>query len=357
MGNIAIIGGGIAGLNTAYRLLRKGHQVTLYEKQKAGIDKVCGEGVLPFGVSLLKEMGWGAAILAHGQPFEGLGYVHEQRSIEATFPEGKLGFGIDRGRLDRLMREHCTSFDEFNLSVGKKVTPAEVLGNHDILIGADGVQGVTARWAGLQAIPSARIGVRFRIPASALGKVWVYFFKEGEIYLTPTDSTTTSVAMLLNRNQLPVKGKDLKAFCLDFFRQALPHYAGLPVHDFATRGHIAVRWKGKMPRIILIGDALRAFDPISGAGMSFALLGGKLAAEHVGDPKAYYAAMARARSAIAGYTALVKFFSGGGWRTKLMFRQLGKAPELFERLVASHDGNHLFGDVLDWQMAKQILRV
>lgn len=357
MKDIGILGGGIAGLNTALRLLKKGHAVTLYEKQKGVIDKVCGEGILPFGVQMLDELGLTAAVAAEGRRFFGLTYTWQGKTLQAGFPDGVFGIGIDRGKLDPILRNACLAHSNFTFHEGVRESPETVSKKHDFFLGADGVQGKSARWTGRKLHASPRIGARCRLQATPPDRVTVHFFKEGEIYLTPTAQSTTSVAFLLNRRRLSVQGKDLRSFCEAMLREAFPQYAGCEIEDFATRGNIAVQWKGPQPQTILLGDALAAFDPISGAGMSFSLLCGKAAAEHLGDVDAYYRSMKPAIRAIGNVTHLISFFSGGGIRTGLMFRQLQKTPALFQRLIASHNGRQQWWQVLDWQAAKAVLRV
>jgi len=357
MKHLAIVGGGIAGLATALHLLRQGYRVTVFEKQKGSVDKVCGEGMLPFGVALLREMGLEPSVRNEGMSFSGLAYHHRGKILQADFSKAQMGIGIDRIHLGQVMLGACEVFDGFRYRPGVRVTPEVISREFRLVLGADGVQGRMARWAGMRPKATARIGARFRLDVAPPERVAVHFFREGEIYLTPTGRKTLSVAMLLNRDKLGVGGAGLAEFCQSMFQRAMPEYADTPIRDFATRGHIAVRWQGQVPKRILMGDALRAFDPISGAGMSFALLCAKLAAENIEDPEAYYRAIAPAMKAVDSFTNLVLFFSGGGLRTRLMFRQLGKAPSLFERLIECHDGRHRFSDLLDWHMAKQILRV
>lgn len=357
MKHIGIIGGGIAGLNTALRLLKKGHRVTVYEKLRGGIDKVCGEGILPFGVAQLKRLGIEELVAANSKKFYGLSYCLGNKKLEASFPNSEYGLGVDRGTLDSLLRGVCRAFDGFELVQGRRVLPQEVEASHDQLIGADGVQGKTAMWSGRKPKHSSRVGVRFRISAPAPPKVTVHFFKQGEIYLTPTGVGTLSVAMLLNKDLLGVKGKELQPYCEAFFRNALPSYSHHAIFDFATRGHIATDWRGKTPEVLLLGDALKAFDPICGAGMSFALICGQYASENLDNVAGYYKAIHPTIKALAQYTRLVIFFSGAGWRTRLMFRQLKKSPALFQKMVASHDGKHQFQDLLDWQTAKWVVKI
>lgn len=60
--NIAIVGGGIAGLVTALTLHGTGHKVSVYEKQ-SGVQTIGGPlAIMPNGVRALKRMGLGDAL-------------------------------------------------------------------------------------------------------------------------------------------------------------------------------------------------------------------------------------------------------------------------------------------------------
>ena len=79
--------------------------------------------------------------------------------------------------------------------------------------------------------------------------------------------------------------------------------------------------------------------------MSFALLCGKWAAAHLNDPAAYYRALAPSRRGIGSFTDTLLFFRGGGFKTRLMLRQLARSPKSFAKMLALHDGSHGFSDL------------
>lgn len=332
---IAIAGGGLAGLSAALFLARDGHQVTVYERQRGPIDRVCGEGMLPFGVALLAELGLRDQAIAAGMPFHGVRYVCQDQVAEGRFPSGQHGLGIARAQLDRLLRERAQQVGVM-LREGEPLEPGTI--GESCILAADGIHSGWARIAGHRTRASRRLGLRFRLETAPPQRVEVHFFAGFEIYLTPVARDGLSVAFLLDPDRLALPGAQLRAFCLEHFASAFPHLADLSPRDLAMRGPIAARPGSATPSLHLLGDAAQAFDPISGAGMSFALTCAHLASRHLDSPSDYWRALAPHRRALGTMTRLVLALRGGGWRTRLMVRQLGRAGDAFDRMLALHDG-------------------
>jgi len=343
MAKVLIIGGGLAGLSCALNLLGQGHHVTVAEKQKGRLDKVCGEGILPFGVSLLKELGLAEKVAQVGFSFKGVTWAHGTRRIEGQFQSGSYGIGIDRAKLDEVFKTACSQYKDFSLQVGKRIQPGDEAG-YDAVLGADGVYSSWGKATGKRVRFGKRLGLRFRIKAKPPPVVTVHFFRHLEVYFTPVNTQITSVAFLVDAHHLKLRGGELKQWVQAFFGQHFPQYAKHPITDLATRAPISSKILGPAPSCILLGDALCAFDPISGAGMSFALLCGKLAAQHLNEPTAYYRALRPHRAALAGFTNAQLFFRGGGFKTRLMFRQLALA-NCFNRILSLHNGHHRLTDL------------
>jgi len=333
---VLVVGGGIAGFGAALFLRRLGHAVTVVERQRGLIDKVCGEGMLPFGVALLRELGLEQAVAAAGRPFEGVAYACGRYRAEGSFREGCYGIGIGRADLDRVLRTAARQ-QGVVLEEGVRIVPGASHG-YERVVAADGILSPWGAHYGFRKRQSKRLGVRFRLAVEAPARVTVHFLKGMEIYLTPTAAQTLSVAFLLDPQRLGLKGGALRNACIARFREHFPEYDGLEVTEIASRGPIASGPLTQPPALHLVGDAAMAFDPISGAGMSFALLCGKLAARHIDDPAAYWAALARHRRAIGAFTNLVLALRGGGIVSQLMVRQLARAPASFNRILALHNG-------------------
>lgn len=337
---VLIAGAGVAGLAAACHLLNQGHDVTVVEKHRGGIDKVCGEGVLPFGMDLFDELGLASHVQRLGYPFPGIEYSFENYRAIGSFPAGSMGYGIERRRLDTLMRQACNKYKHFQLLEGTRIQDLS-LASYDAILGADGVRSPIARLYGIRKRESPRKGMRFRIRTDPGERVQVHFFRWGEVYLTPTGPNALSVAILLDQRGNKIPGKDLRSRSLRRFFEAFPHLSSCEPQQLAIRAPIATSsglWFGHTPHIHLLGDAFRAFDPISGAGMSFALLCAKQAALHLNDPCSYYRALRPAIHSINEFTSLLLFFRGGGWRTRLMLRQLSKTPKAFSTMLSLHNG-------------------
>lgn len=101
--DVAIIGGGLAGLSTAIQLARKGYSVVVLEKEKYPFHKVCGEYISMESWEFLQNL---------GLPLPDLGLPIIDTFI-LTSPNGnsfttKLplgGFGISRYKIDYLLSE------------------------------------------------------------------------------------------------------------------------------------------------------------------------------------------------------------------------------------------------------------
>jgi geranylgeranyl reductase family protein len=147
-----VVGAGPAGSVTAYRLARAGASVLLLDRARFPRDKPCGGGLtiravrrLPFPVDPIVEDVVDRVEL-------GLRYT---RRYERPSPE-QLILMTQRARLDAYLAEHAQAAGaEFR--DGTKVTRIEVNGvgatvegiGADVVIGADGANGITARTLGL----------------------------------------------------------------------------------------------------------------------------------------------------------------------------------------------------------------
>lgn len=340
---INIVGGGIAGFSCALHLLNLGHEVTLYEREKGIIDRVCGEGILPFGVEILRDLGIESEVRQAGRAFPGIAYHFLRSHCEASFPHGSYGIGIERGKLDQIFREACSNNKNFQLKTGQSIKPKDIDGK--VLV-ADGIQSPWARSLGYEKKFTSRFGLRLRVqiddPKLMPDRVTVHFCKHFEMYMTPTSEQVLGIAFLVNKDKLGIAGRDFKQWSQNSFRSYFPEFANCPIMDIATRAPVAGKLSGPPKEVHLLGDAYRAFDPISGAGMSFAMACGRQAAFHLHDVEGYYKSLAPIMASVNDFTAAILFLKGGGLRTSLMMRQLKKAPDSFAKILACHDGEQRF---------------
>src|SRR3954466_5304669 len=99
--DVAIIGGGLAGLALSIQLAKKNHKVVLFEKEKYPFHKVCGEYISMESWNFLQSL---------GLPLESLN-LPKIDTLTITAPNGKSfttklplgGFGISRYKIDNLL--------------------------------------------------------------------------------------------------------------------------------------------------------------------------------------------------------------------------------------------------------------
>ena len=89
--DVAIAGGGPAGLAVALEAARRGLSALVIERMTGAVDKACGEGLMPAGVARLAGLG----VDPPGMPFRGIRYVDGDCVAQADFVEGP-GRGVRR---------------------------------------------------------------------------------------------------------------------------------------------------------------------------------------------------------------------------------------------------------------------
>ena len=96
--DVAIAGGGLAGLSCAIQLGRNGHSVLLFEKESYPFHKVCGEYVSLESWNYLQQLG--VPLQDMNLPFINFLFLSapDGKSLTAKLPLG--GFGISRYKLD-----------------------------------------------------------------------------------------------------------------------------------------------------------------------------------------------------------------------------------------------------------------
>ena len=348
--DLAIAGGGPVGLATAIFAARAGLSAVVLERRRdARTDKACGEGIMPRGVALLRDLG----VELSGRPFAGVRFFSRGVGAEARFP-GEPGLGVRRIALADALRARARSLGvaitdgcavrdwrEQNDRVCLE-TAAGAL-SAAWLVGADGVNSAVRGRSGLDRSSRAarRYGIRrhFRVePWSSL--VEVYWADGAEAYVTPVARDEVGIACLWRGDG---RGFD---DLLELFpalrarlRGAEPTSAVLGAGPFSRRARRP--WRG---RVALVGDAAGALDPLTGEGITVGLLSARalVAAIARGMPLRAYAR--RRRHILAVPRALTALLLVAAERPDLrhgFVRVVARHPALFDRLVALNAGESL----------------
>jgi flavin-dependent dehydrogenase len=105
---IAIIGGGLAGLTAAIHLCKAGKSVVLFEKNTYPKHKVCGEFISNEVLPYFEELGLKTESLQPTHIHKTSISINSGKSISANLPLG--GFGISRYQLDHYLYEKAKEF-------------------------------------------------------------------------------------------------------------------------------------------------------------------------------------------------------------------------------------------------------
>jgi flavin-dependent dehydrogenase len=305
MADVLIAGGGVAGSALAILLGRHGLQVELFERYCFPKEKPCGEGLMPAGVAVLNRLGVGE--LVGGAPFYGVRYHFENHVTEGRFPQAGgipvSGRGQRRKHLDEVLFRTAANAPGVTTHTGAHVDAplrekGRVVGmfvdgrprRAALVVAADGVHSRLRHKMGLNVpVRRKRFGIRahFRLAKEKVQApcVDVFLGRGHELYVTPLPEGEVLVAALADAQQL---GESVEcsfrrwllaepelAKRLEGAEQITPLLATSPLSAQAR--------SGVAPGFVLLGDAAGSLDPITGGGMTRALVTAELLEQYIPD--------------------------------------------------------------------------
>jgi menaquinone-9 beta-reductase len=303
MADVLISGGGVAGSTLAILLGRRGLQVELFERGHFPKEKPCGEGLMPGGVAVLKRLGLDEAV--GGAPFYGVRYHFGKHVTEGRFPQTwglpVSGRGQRRKHLDEVLFRTAANAPGVIAHTGTHVDGpllenGRVVGmfvdgqprRAALVVAADGVHSRLRHKMGLNVpVRRKRFGIcaHFRLAKehSQAPCVDVFLGPGHEIYATPLPGREVLVAVLADARQLResvecsfhrwVLAEPELAKHLEGAEQITPLLATSPLAAHAR--------SGVAPGFALLGDAAGFLDPITGGGMTQALMTAELLARYI----------------------------------------------------------------------------
>ncbi|SDP63250.1 Dehydrogenase (flavoprotein) [Pedococcus dokdonensis] len=296
--DLLVVGGGPVGLATALYAVRRGLTVEVLEPRPGPVDKACGEGLMPGGLTALAELG----VHPDGHAVKGIRYLSARGSAVADFRHG-LGRGVRRTELhSRLagavehagvavhrlsatdLRQDADGVDVATSSPGGTEGPTLRAGH---VVAADGLHSWTRRHLGLDHPPdrAARYGLRQHFHLAPWSNhVDVLWAADAEAYVTPVGDDLVGVAVL-SRRRRPF------AEHLAQFPSLASHLAGAePATAVQGAGPLRQRSRRRVDgRVLLVGDASGYVDALTGEGISLGLAQARAAVSAVagGHPRDY----------------------------------------------------------------------
>jgi geranylgeranyl reductase family protein len=312
-----VVGAGPAGAATALRLKHRRPRlsVLLLDRSAFPRDKVCGDAVSAEAVAELDGLGVRAVL--DGHPPVRRVRVRSVRGREvAGSPPGDAHV-VPRRVLDRRLVEHAVAAGVQlrrhrvravrHVEAGVEVDGAFAA---PVLVAADGANSRVRRLLGISRNPPGHTAVAVRGYAEAphrAGELFLGWDAGGLAYAWsfPTGPTTVNAGFALSAERLTGGGGELRGA----LRRCLPDVdcdpGTLGVHHLPLSSRRPSPFLG---RVLLVGDAASLINPLTGEGIFYALLSGRVAADAVVDGCAaagprYAARLRRALGAHLRHTA------------------------------------------------------
>jgi geranylgeranyl reductase family protein len=304
--DVAIVGAGPAGSSTAITLAQRGYRVAMLDRALFPRDKLCGDFLNPINWPVLHELDVGPELLSLPHTKVTTFHISAADGAEATTAlpvqeEPQFGLGLRRFHLDHLLlarAKHAgvTVTENVKLHAIQRGARGWRLDIHrgadrdsvcaKILVGADGRNSWVAQQLGLATAPpkhSSAVGfeIQLRHLAGLRGSVEIHQFPGGYAGLVQVDDNTVNLCFAINR---PSLGRSLSFDNLrgQFLRRN-PRLDELLSVGEPTSG-LRSAWPVYFPArrcfgngFLLVGDAARVTEPLTGEGIFFALKSGQLA--------------------------------------------------------------------------------
>jgi len=207
--DLLVVGGGPVGLATGLLAARAGLSCAVMEQRRAPVDKACGEGLMPGGLSILASLGVDPA----GRGFAGIRYLDALggASAEARF-HGGPGRGVRRTVLAEALAAAADAAGVKRVT-GQvrnvrqhpdRVEAGGITGRY--LAAADGLRSTVRRQYELELPPRARPRYGLRRHFAAVpwtDLVEVYWAAGAELYVTPVADRLVGVAVLTEHRGRP----------------------------------------------------------------------------------------------------------------------------------------------------------
>ena len=369
--DVAIIGGGLAGLSLSILLAGAGYRVVLFEKEKYPFHKVCGEYISLESWDFIQALG--LPLHAMNLPLVKKLMVTSQAGIKIENDLDLGGFGISRYLLDT---ELCKIARKKGVEVFEEIKVTGVTFSEDaftitapsfkvtapVAAGCFGKRSnLDVRWmrSFVKKKPTKLnnyIGIKYHIhttfPADTIA---LHNFENGYCGISKIEGDkyclcylTTAENLTANKNSIPEMEKNVlqkNPFLKKLFTESKFLYQS-PL----TISQISFDKKSQVENhVLMTGDAAGMITPLCGNGMSMAFHGSKIAFECINDflqnritrehmEKQYRTHWNKEFSKRLHYGRIIQLFFGKSWLTNVFVSVLKKLPFISRYLIRATHG-------------------
>ena len=342
--DVAVFGGGPAGLAAALALRQCGFSVALYDAQRPPIDKACGEGLMPEALRLLR--GFGVALdERHGAHFTGISFHDAHASASAAFGS-RRGLGVRRSHLQEAMARRAAQMGValhwgavVKVLAGGGFASAGTRISAEFFVIADGMCSTLAAASGFRErnCHSRRYASRQHFECTPWSDSVEVHWRDGEqLYITPVGDHEVGAALLTSR-----RGRRLCDAFPDF-PEVAKRLASVPRTSNMRGAVTRIRTLREVIRgnVAALGDASGSVDAITGDGLLSAFRQANALADAIaaGEPKRYagaHAHIAKAPQRMARMLLLLDRYPG---LERRFVATMATRPESFAALLGAHAG-------------------
>ncbi|MCD6157184.1 MAG: NAD(P)/FAD-dependent oxidoreductase [Euryarchaeota archaeon] len=302
--DVVVIGAGPAGSSAAYEAAKRGLKVLLIEKRaEVGSPIRCAEGV---GKEGLEDLGikpkseWIANEVKGARIYAPSGdYI----TLEASMAGSEVGYVLHRDKFDQYLAKMAVDAGSElytrAMAIGLKREDSEIVvrirhfGNlyevrTPIVIGADGFESLVGEWAGIRTrLDPKDINVTFeyRITGAKFDPNYTEFYignevaPGGYVWIFPKSEKEANVGIGVLLSRVDSEKKRPK-YLLDKFLKEHPKYRGKIIAVISGAVSVSRPLEPSYTdNVMLVGDAARMIDPLTGGGIIHAIISGRAAGE------------------------------------------------------------------------------
>ena len=302
--DVAIIGGGLAGLALSIQLADKGHSVVLFEKEVYPFHKVCGEYISLESWNFIESLGLPIGDMELPIIKKLVVSSPDGNSLNQELPLG--GFGISRYTLDNALQriavskgvvlyDHCKVEDVSFTGEYFQLKTTEGNYNSTICCGCYGkrsnidVQLKRDFTAKKSSKLNNYIGVKYHIKTHfPQDTIALHNFKNGYCGISKIEGDryclcylTIAANLKANNNSIPEMERNI--LIKNVFLQKIFSESEILYKSPVTISQVSFSKKMQVENhILMLGDAAGLISPLCGNGMSMALHSSKIAASLIG---------------------------------------------------------------------------